>query len=95
MSGDVPKIDQKLSKLTDKIATCVADHGGLTARTGTLKLQFLVRVSGRAESIEISSKKSLSDEAATCIRTLFKGRNVGTPSDDPTGVSLTITFKPR
>ncbi|AKT38395.1 uncharacterized protein CMC5_025410 [Chondromyces crocatus] len=95
MTGDVPKIDQKLAKLTDKIATCIADHGGLSAKSATLKLQFLVRTTGRAESVEIASKKSISDEAAQCVRTLLKGRSVGTPSDDPTGVTLTITLKPR
>jgi len=93
MSGDVPKIDQKLEKLSDKIAQCVADNGGLTAATGTLKVQFLVRVRGRAEGVEVVSSKGISDQAAECVRLLLKNRAVGTPSDDPVGVTVTFALK--
>lgn len=93
-SGDVPKIDQKLEKLAGKIEKCVADNGGLTGSTGSLKVQFLVRAQGKAEGVEVLGAKGVGKEAAECVRRLLKNRTVGTPSSDPVGVTVSLSFKP-
>jgi hypothetical protein len=38
-SGDVPGAEKALTKVSDGISKCVADNGGLTKATGTLKIQ--------------------------------------------------------
>lgn len=93
-NGDVPRAEKALTKAATDIATCVAEHGGLTAATGTLKIQFLVRNRGRAEGVEVLSSKGLSAEAASCVRVLLKNKPIGPPSADPVGVTVTISLKP-
>lgn len=93
-NGDVPRAEKALTKAATDIAKCVADHGGLTAATGTLKVQFLVRNRGRAEGVEILSAKGLGEGAATCVRLLLKNKPIGPPSADPVGVTVTISLKP-
>ena len=93
VNGDVPNVDKKLQKLSEGIAKCVADAGGLGAASGTVKLQFLVRARGKAEGVEILSAKGVSAAAQECVRLLLKNRSVGTPSSDPVGVNVTISLK--
>ncbi|MRG96477.1 hypothetical protein GF068_31815 [Polyangium spumosum] len=59
-------------------------------------MSFLVRVRGRAEGVEIESKKGVTEEAASCIRLLLKNKAVGAPSSDPVGVTVTFSLeRPR
>jgi hypothetical protein len=92
-NGDVPKVEKSLSGLVTDIAKCVAEHGGLSGATGSLKVQFLVRARGRAEGVEVLSAKGIGAEAASCVRVLLKNRSVGAPSADPVGVTVTLTLK--
>ena len=93
-NGEVPRAEKALTKAATDIAKCVAEHGGLTAATGTLKIQFLVRNRGRAEGVEILSAKGLSEGAASCVRVLLKNKPIGPPTADPVGVTVTISLKP-
>lgn len=93
-NGEVPRAEKALTKAATDIAKCVAEHGGLTAATGTLKVQFLVRNRGRAEGVEILSAKGLGPDAAECVRVLLKNKPIGSPSADPVGVTVTISLKP-
>jgi hypothetical protein len=94
-NGEVPKAEKFLTSNSEKIAKCIAEHGGLTAPTGKLKLQFLVRARGRAEGVEILDAKGVRDEAADCVRVLLKNRVVGPPTADPVGVTVTLTLRPK
>lgn len=93
-NGQVTKVEKSLGKATSDIAKCVAEHGGLTADSGSLKVQFLVRSRGRAEGVEILAAKGVSREAASCVRVLLRNKAIGAPSADPVGVTVTITLKP-
>lgn len=94
MNGEVPNVSKRLEKLSGDIARCVADNGGLAGASGSMKLQFLVRMQGRAEGVEVLSAKGVSPEAQRCVRLLLKNKSVGTPSVDPVGVTVTLTLKP-
>ena len=65
------------------MARCVADHGGLAARRGQLKVQFLVRNRGRAEGVEVLAAKGVSAEASACVRRLLKNKAIGAPDRRP------------
>lgn len=93
-SGDVPGAEKSLTKLSDSIAKCVADNGGLSKPTGTLKIQFLVRARGRMEGVEVLSSQGISPEGAACVRQFLKNRSVGHPTSDPVGVTVILNFKP-
>jgi hypothetical protein len=93
-NGEVPRTEKALTKAAAEIATCVAEHGGLTGATGTIKIQFLVRNRGRAEGVEVLSAKGVSPDAAACVRVLLKNKPIGPPSADPVGVTVTISLKP-
>jgi hypothetical protein len=93
MNGDVPNVAKRLEKASSDIAKCIADNGGLTASAGSLKIQFLVRVRGRAEGVEILSARGVTPEAQRCVRTLLKNKPVGAPSADPVGVTVTLSLK--
>jgi hypothetical protein len=94
-NGDVPKAEKALSgaKVLDAIAKCVSDAGGLTGKTGSLKVELLVRAQGKAEGVEVTPT-GVPQEGAKCVRALFKNRNVGTPSADPVGVTVVYQLKP-
>ncbi|HEY4121592.1 MAG TPA: hypothetical protein VGM56_27190 [Byssovorax sp.] len=94
-NGQVPRVEKALTKASDAIGRCVGDHGGLTAPTGSMKVQFLVRARGRAEGVEVMSAKGVTAEAKQCVRLLLKNRAIGAPSADPVGVTVTLTLKPR
>jgi len=95
-NGDVPKAEKNLTgkKVLEAIAKCVADNGGLTAKTATLKVEFLVRARGKAEGVEVKPT-GVSEEAAKCVRAFLKNRSMGTPTADPTGVTVVYTLKPN
>jgi hypothetical protein len=95
-NGEVPKakMDKALNAATADIGKCVAEHGGLSGASGSLKVQFLVRSRGRAEGVEILASKGVSAEAAACVRLLLKNKPIGSPTADPVGVTLTISLKP-
>jgi hypothetical protein len=93
-NGEVPRTEKALAKAATEIASCVADHGGLTGATGTIKIQFLVRNRGRAEGVEVLSSKGVSPDAAACVRLLLKNKPIGPPTSDPVGVTVTISLKP-
>lgn len=94
-NGDVPKAEKNLTgkKVLEAIAKCVADNGGLTAKTATLKVEFLVRARGKAEGVEVKPT-GVSEEAARCVRAFLKNRSMGTPTADPTGVTAVYNLKP-
>jgi hypothetical protein len=94
-NGQVPKAEKFLHGLSNEIAKCVSQHGGLSGGTGSMKVQFLVRARGRAEGVEVLSAKGVAPEAQTCVRVLLKNRAIGAPSADPVGVTVTLTFKPK
>ena len=93
-NGEVPRTEKALTKAASEIARCVAEHGGLTGATGTIKIQFLVRNRGRAEGVEVLSAKGVSAEASACVRVLLKNKPIGPPTADPVGVTVTISLKP-
>lgn len=93
-NGEVTKVEKSLGKASSELARCVAEHGGLTADTGTVKVQFLVRFRGRAEGVEVVSAKGVSPEASACVRHLLKNKAIGAPTADPVGVTVILTFKP-
>jgi len=92
-SGDVPDVASSLNKHRGDIAQCVASHGGLTASSGSLEVQFLVRARGKAEGVGVNRRKAVSEDAGKCIRDLLKNKRVGAPSEDPVGVTVVIDLK--
>jgi hypothetical protein len=92
-NGEVPKAEKFLNAAAGDIAKCIADNGGLSSASGTLKVQFLVRARGRAEGVEVLSAKGMGAEAAACVRLLLKNKAVGAPTNDPVGVNVTLTLK--
>ena len=88
------RAEKALTGAATDIAKCVAEHGGLTGATGTLKMQFLVRARGRAEGVEVMSAKGITADAASCVRVLLKNKPIGPPRADPVGVTVTIALKP-
>ncbi|WP_437924688.1 hypothetical protein WMF37_37535 [Sorangium sp. So ce291] len=93
MNGDVPNVAKRLEKVSTDLAQCVADNGGLSGATGSLKIQFLVRVRGRAEGVEILEARGVTPDAQRCIRQFLKNRPIGTPSADPVGVTVTLSLR--
>lgn len=88
--GEVPNLDKLLAKLANEVGRCVADAGGLGAKAGRLELTFLVRARGRAEGVEVKRVKGAPEAAGACVQKLLKNRRVGTPSEDPVGVTVTF-----
>ena len=84
-NGEVPRVEKVLNRAASDIATCIASHGGLTAETGNLKVQFLVRSRGRAEGVEIVSAKGVSTDARACVRKLLKNKAIGAPTAESRG----------
>ncbi|WP_437303889.1 hypothetical protein [Sorangium sp. So ce388] len=93
MNGDVPNVAKRLEKVSTDLAQCVADHGGLSGVSGSVKIQFLVRVRGRAEGVEILEARGVTSDAQRCIRQFLKNRAIGTPSADPVGVTVTLSLR--
>jgi len=92
--GDVPKLDKVLAKLTNDVGRCVVDAGGLTGKSARLELTFLVRARGRAEGVEVKRVKGVAESAGACVQKVLKNRRVGTPTEDPVGVTVTFELAP-
>lgn len=92
-NGTVTRVEKVLGGLAGDVGKCVAEHGGLSAATGSMKIQFLVRARGRAEGVEVLSAKGASAEATECVRKLLKNKAIGAPSADPVGVTVVLSFK--
>jgi hypothetical protein len=90
-SGEVPKAQAALEKLSKKLKTCIDEAGGLSAVPGSLEIQFLVRAAGVAEGVDIVKSKGVSDAAKKCVVSAIQKKTIGTPSSDPVGV--TVVFK--
>lgn len=88
VGGEVKLVTKMLQKTLPKVAACVKDADGLDGKKGFIKLQFLVRVRGRAEGVEVLEHKGVTTKAAKCAQKLLKNRWVGTPSNDPVGVTF-------
>ena len=85
----------KLGKPLDRYAACVEDNGGLSAASGTVTLQFLVRAElGRAEGVEVQKFTGVSKKAARCIADVVDRRQVGAPTVPLTGATLTFEISP-
>ena len=95
INGEVPKVDKFLSKQGERVAACVLKHGGVTEADGLIKMQFLVRMRGRAEGVEVLSARGVTEEAQRCARKRLKNEYVGIPTADPTGVQFTYRLKRR
>ncbi|XYH94777.1 hypothetical protein ACMHYB_44210 [Sorangium sp. So ce1128] len=93
MNGDVPNVAKRLEKVSTDLAQCVANNGGLSGVSGSVKVQFLVRVRGRAEGVEILEARGVTPDAQRCIRQFLKNRPIGTPSADPVGVTVTLSLR--
>ena len=72
----------------------VNDAGGVGPKGATIKIQFLVRMKGIAEGIDVLGATGLDEKPGKCVRDVFKKKSIGTPSSDPVGVTFTITFAP-
>lgn len=95
INGEVPKVERFLAKQGERVAACVLKHGGLTEADGLIKMQFLVRMRGRAEGVEVLAARGVTEEAQRCARKRLKNEHVGTPTADPTGVTFTYRLKRR
>lgn len=92
-NGQVTRVEKVLGGVAGDVGKCIADHGGLTGATGSLKVQFLVRARGRAEGVEVLGVKGVSAEAGECVRKLLKNKAIGAPSADPVGVTVVFSLK--
>jgi hypothetical protein len=90
--GSVPDVEAFLEKMKEATAQCLVDHAEGAVR-GSMRVQFLVRLSGRAEGVDVRSATGVSEAAQRCVRDAFKHKHVGTPTADPTGVAFTYTFE--
>jgi hypothetical protein len=95
MGGDVPRIGGAIDATRAGVARCVAEHGGLSGDEGVIRVQLLVRARGRAEGVEVLEAKELGRAAARCVRDHLRGRRMGTPSQDPVGVSFRYQLAPK
>jgi hypothetical protein len=75
----------------DRYRACIDENGGLEATRGKVVVSFLVQAArSRAEGVEVSRVAGLSKKAAQCIADVIDRRRVGTPTEETTGVELTI-----
>lgn len=93
-NGEVPRIEKALKSAANDIANCVAAHGGLTGKSGSLKVQFMVRARGRAEGVEVLAAKGVGSEVAVCVRLAVKNKPVGAPTAEPVGVTVSFSLTP-
>lgn len=89
-SGDVANARTALERLSKKFKACIDDNGGLTGARGELELSFLVRAAGKAEGADVAKVKGIGDAAKKCVQDALKKKAIGTPSDDPIGVTVVL-----
>jgi hypothetical protein len=90
--GTVPKVEGFLAKTREAVAQCVADNGGLSEEQGEMKVQFLVTLRAKAEGVDVSSSKGVTQDAERCVRDALRGKSVATPTADPVGVQFRYRF---
>jgi hypothetical protein len=95
VGGEVPRAERFLARAQPEVAACVQKHGGVAAARGTLDMQLLVRSRGRAGGVEVLGRSHVSGDAGRCVRRLLKGRWMGSPSQDPVGVTFRFVLKRR
>ncbi len=78
-----------LHKPVDKYRACVDENGGLSGKTGEVQIHFLVRGErGRAEGVEVTKVRGVSQKAARCIADVVDRRRTGTPTAPMVGATL-------
>jgi hypothetical protein len=92
-NGAVGHVQKFLENKTDAMESCVADNGGLQRPATRLKLMFLVRPRGIAEGMIISSARNIPPRVVSCVKKLIEQQHVGTPSNDPVGVTVLLELK--
>jgi len=81
----------KLGVPVDRYRACVVDNGGLEVARGKVIISFLVQAArSRAEGVEVTRVVGVSQKAGQCMADVIDRRRVGTPSEETTGVQLTI-----
>lgn len=79
----------QLGKPIDRYRACVEQNGGLTGKSGEVRVHFLVRGErGRAEGVEVTEAKGVTKKAAQCIADVVDRRATGTPSQPLVGATL-------
>ena len=94
-NGVVGRAHSSLKKLSTKMAACVESEGGLKVQSARLKLLFLVRARGRAEGMIVASARNVPPKVVRCITKLIENQAVGSPSNEPVGVTALIELKHR
>jgi hypothetical protein len=80
-----------LHKPLDKYRACVEENGGLSGKTGEVQIHFLVRGErSRAEGVEVTKVRGVSQKAARCIADVVDRRRTGTPTAPMVGATLVI-----
>ncbi len=80
----------------DRYEKCVQEHGGLSSKTGEVRVHFLVRGERqRAESVEVVAHRGVSREAAKCIADVVDRRKTGVPSAPMVGATLVFKLSPK
>jgi hypothetical protein len=80
-----------LHKPLDKYRACVEENGGLSGKTGEVQVHFLVRGErSRAEGVEVTKVRGVSQKAARCIADVVDRRRTGTPTAPMVGATLVI-----
>jgi hypothetical protein len=78
-----------LHKPLDKYRECVEQNGGLSGKSGEVQVHFLVRGErSRAEGVEVTKVKGVSQAAASCIADVVDRRRTGTPTVPMVGATL-------
>lgn len=92
-NGVVGRAQGSLKKMRAKMAECVDTEGGLKSKSARLKLLFLVRARGNAEGLIVSSARNIPPKVVRCITKLIDNQPIGSPSNDPVGVTALIELK--
>jgi hypothetical protein len=92
-NGKLPAAARKLQSAQARFAQCVAQHGGLAASTGEVRVRFLVRERGRAEGVGVTRRRSVSKAAAQCIADVVDRRYVGLPDVPIVAATLVVKFE--
>jgi len=93
--GKLPLAEKKLAAPRDRYLECVGKHGGLAAKTGEVRVRFLVRARGRAEGVSVTKRSNVSPDAARCIADVVDRRLVGTPDAPMVGATVIVKFSGR
>ncbi len=80
-----------LHKPLDKYRACVEENGGLSGKSGEVQVHFLVRGErSRAEGVEVTKVRGVSQKAARCMADIVDRRRTGTPTAPMVGATLVI-----